>query len=54
MLTRQKAHFVGRDGIALPGPIRSGWLWTIRDGKIISLATYTDLDDALEAAGLRE
>ena len=54
VLTRQKAHFVGRDGIELPGPTRSGWLWAIRDGKIVSLATYNDLDDALEAAGLRE
>ena len=54
VVTRQKANFVGRDGIELPGPTRLGWLWTIRDGKLASVATYNDLDDALEAAGLRE
>ena len=54
VVTRQKARFVGRDGIELPGPTRSGWLWTIRDGKLASLATYNDLDEALEAAGLSE
>src|SRR5215213_9373812 len=40
VVTRQKARFVGRDGIELPGPTRSGWLWTTRDGKLASLATY--------------
>ena len=54
VVTRQKAHFVGRDGIELPGPIRSGWLWTIRDGKLAYLTTYNDVDEALEAAGLSE
>lgn len=54
VVTRQKAHFVGRDGIELPGPTRSGWLWTIRDGKLAHLAIYNDLDEALEAAGLSE
>jgi ketosteroid isomerase-like protein len=54
VVTRQKAHFVGRDGIELPGPTRSGWLWAIRDGKIVYVATYNDLDEALEAAGLSE
>jgi ketosteroid isomerase-like protein len=54
VLTRQKAHFVGRGGIEVPGPVRSGWLWTIRDGALVHLAVYADLDDALEAAGLPE
>ena len=27
VVTRQKARFVGRDGIEPPGPTRSGWLW---------------------------
>jgi ketosteroid isomerase-like protein len=54
VVTRQKSRFVGRDGIELPGPTRSGWLWSIRDGKIVHLATYNDLDEALEAAGLSE
>jgi len=54
VVTRQKARFVGRDDIELPGPTRSGWVWTIRDGKLAHLAIYNDLDEALEAAGLRE
>ena len=54
VVTRQKAHFVGRDGIELPGPTRSGWLWTIRDGKLAYVATYNDLAEALEAAGLSQ
>jgi ketosteroid isomerase-like protein len=54
VLTRQKAHFVGRGGIEVPGPVRSGWLWTIRDGALVHLAVYSDLDEALEAAGLSE
>ncbi len=54
VVTRQKSNFVGRDGIELPGPIRSGWVWTIRDGKLAHLAVYSDLDEALAAAGLRE
>src|SRR5947208_7278909 len=40
VVTRQKAHFVGRDGIERPGPPRSGWLWTIRDGEIVYVTTY--------------
>ena len=54
VLTRQKAHFVGRDQIEVPGPVRSGWLWTIRDGALVHLAVYANLDDALKAAGLSE
>ena len=53
VLTRMKAQFVGRDGIELPGPVRSGWLWTVRDGALVKLVVYNDLDEALEAAGLR-
>jgi len=54
VVTRQTARFVGRDGIELPGPVRSGWLWTFRDGAAIRVVVYNDLEDALEAAGLSE
>ncbi len=54
IVTRQTGHFVGRDGIELPGPARSGWLWKVRDGKLLYVATYNDLDEALEAAGVSE
>ena len=52
VLTRQKAHFVGRDGIELPGPTRSGWVWTLHEGMLVRLTAYNDLDEALEAVGL--
>ena len=54
LVTRQKSRFVGRDGMELPGPTRSGWLWKLRAGEIVYLATYNELDEALEAAGLEE
>jgi ketosteroid isomerase-like protein len=54
VVTRQEAHFVGRDGIQLPGPVRSGWVWTIRNGAVAHVAIYNELDDALKAAGLSE
>ena len=33
---------------------RYGAVWTLRDGKVISLVSYTDPAEALEAVGLRE
>ena len=33
---------------------RHGQVWTLRDGKVISLDSYTDPAEALEAVGLRE
>jgi ketosteroid isomerase-like protein len=33
---------------------RHGAVWTIRDGKMISLISYPDPTDALEAVGLSE
>ena len=54
LVTRQRSRFVGRDGMELPGPTRSGWLWKLRAGKIVYVAVYNDLNDALEAAGLSE
>jgi ketosteroid isomerase-like protein len=38
----------------VPVVIRSADLWTIRDGKIISLVGYTDRAEGLEAVGVRE
>ena|SRR5687767_9085691 len=54
VVTSNRARFVGRDGIELPGPTRSGWVWRFRDGQIVHLAFYNSLDEALEAAGLSE
>jgi ketosteroid isomerase-like protein len=54
VLTRQKAHFVGRDGIELPGPVRSGWVWSLQEGTLVRLVVYNDLDEALAAVGLAE
>ena len=33
---------------------RYGAVWTLRDGKMISLISYTDPAEALEAVGLSE
>ncbi len=30
------------------------WLYEIRGGKVVSMLTFTDRDEALEAAGLKE
>jgi ketosteroid isomerase-like protein len=54
VLTRMTSRFLGRDAIELPGPVRSGWIWTFRKGALVHLAVYNDLDDALETAGLSE
>ena len=33
---------------------RHGAVWTLRDGKVISLVTYSDPAEALKAVGLQE
>jgi ketosteroid isomerase-like protein len=45
-------HLRGRDGIQLQA--RGTWLWTIRDGVIVRLCLFQELQEALEAAGLSE
>ena len=42
----------GRAGIEVQA--RGVWIWTIRDGSIVRACLYQELQDALEAAGLRE
>jgi ketosteroid isomerase-like protein len=34
--------------------LRNGNLWTIRDGKVVSMRVFAKPEEALEAAGLRE
>jgi ketosteroid isomerase-like protein len=43
---------VGRDGIEVQA--RVTWIFTIRDGAIHRVSMYQALDEALEAAGLKE
>ena len=45
-------HGMGRDGIEVQA--RTTWTFTIRDGAIARIAMYQELQEALEAAGLRE
>ena len=52
VVTRQTAHFVGRDGIE--ATTRTAWCWTFRDGKLTRLLASNELGEALEAAGLSE
>ena len=42
----------GRDGIEVQA--RGIWLCTIRDGLIVRICLYQELQEALEAAGLKE
>jgi ketosteroid isomerase-like protein len=42
----------GRGGIEVPA--RSTFVFTVRDGEIIRICLYQELEQALEAAGLRE
>ena len=41
----------GRDGIEVQA--RGIWVWTVRDGSIVRACLYQELQEALEAAGLR-
>jgi ketosteroid isomerase-like protein len=52
VVTRQTATFLGREGIEVA--VRTGWCWTFRDGRLARVLASTELDEALEAAGLRE
>ena len=54
VVTSTQARFYGRDGIELPGPTRSGWIWEFRDGLLARLTVFNDLSEALEAVGLSE
>jgi ketosteroid isomerase-like protein len=45
-------YFRGRDGIETNA--RDTWVCTIRDGAIIRLCLYPELQEALEAVGLSE
>jgi ketosteroid isomerase-like protein len=42
----------GRDGIEVQA--RGAWLGTIRDGLIVRICLYQEVQEALEAAGLEE
>jgi ketosteroid isomerase-like protein len=52
VVTPFTTHLRGRDGIEVQA--RATWIWTIRDGAIVRLSLYQELEEALEAAGLRE
>jgi ketosteroid isomerase-like protein len=52
VVTRQTATFMGRDGIQVEA--HTGWCWTFHDGALTRLVASNELEDALEAAGLRE
>jgi ketosteroid isomerase-like protein len=45
-------RFRGRDGIEVQA--RGTWLCTLRDGLIVRICLYQEVQEALEAAGLKE
>ena len=38
----------------VPTTQQAGWLYTLRDGKVVRCVAYPDREEALEAAGLSE
>jgi ketosteroid isomerase-like protein len=51
VIERRRGRGVGSD---VEVDMRSGVIWTIRDGKVSRMETDLDPDEALEAAGLSE
>jgi ketosteroid isomerase-like protein len=52
VLALGRVYARGADGLLVDSP--AGWLWRLRDGKIVAGRAYTSREEALEAAGLRE
>ncbi len=52
MVVPHTTHVRGRDGIEAKA--RTTWLFTIRNAKIERICLYQELQEALEAAGVRE
>src|SRR5262245_43196287 len=50
VVSRHRAHFVGRGGIALD--VEGPWAWTFSDGLITRVVAYDNFDEALAATGL--
>jgi ketosteroid isomerase-like protein len=49
-------EFRGRgktSGVSVDAMHQRAALFTVRDGKVVAVTTYTDRDEALRAAGLR-
>ena len=51
VVTRQTATFRGRDGIQVG--VHTAWCRTFHDGALTRLVASNELEDALQAAGLR-
>ena len=51
VVSRVKATLIGRDGIEVTA--HNNWVWIFDDGRVTRLVTYQELEEALEAAGLR-
>lgn len=52
VITRLTGYFLGRDGIEVT--TRTNWAWQFRDGELVRMYVFNDLDDALAAVGLSE
>jgi ketosteroid isomerase-like protein len=50
--TRQTGYLRGRDGIEVTA--RTSAVWKFRDGVVTEWTHYTELEEALEAAGVRD
>jgi ketosteroid isomerase-like protein len=48
-------HLFGRGkGSNAVFDVRAGWVYTVRDGRVVHIRAYMDRDEALKAVGLRE
>lgn len=52
VLALGRAYGRRMDGLLVDSP--AGWVWRLRDGKIVAGHVYTGREEALEAVGLRE
>jgi ketosteroid isomerase-like protein len=52
VVTPMIGHARGRDGMETTA--RFTYLWTLRDGAVVRITLYQELQEALEAAGLSE
>jgi ketosteroid isomerase-like protein len=52
VLALGRVYARGTDGLLVDSP--TGWVWRLRDGKVIACRVYPAQEDALEAVGLRQ
>jgi ketosteroid isomerase-like protein len=52
ILVLGRVYARGANGLLVDSPV--GWVWEVREGKILSGRVYTSREEAIEAVGLRK